>query len=57
MEDNFGITPDHQWTPKELEELQNNKDIPSGVIDVFKPEILSDMLNKIASNKKKINTI
>lgn len=57
MEDNFGITPDHQWTPKELEELQNNKDIPSGVIDVFKPEILSDMLNKIASNKKRINTI
>lgn len=57
MEDNFGITPDHQWTPKELEELQNNKDVPSGVIDVFKPEILSDMLNKIASNKKKINTI
>lgn len=57
MEDNFGITPDHQWTPKELEELRNNKDIPSGVIDVFKPEILSDMLNKVASNKESIDTI
>lgn len=57
MEDNFGISPDHQWTPEELKGLQNNKDIPSGVVDVFKPEILSDMLNKIASNKKKLNTI
>lgn len=68
-EDKMGFDSTHQWTTEELEKLQKDYstlgvdnviklDVPEetkGILDTFKPEILSDMLNKIASNNKRVN--